>query len=60
MTDLNTVFDKIENHGVTFERLHEALNCHDDWGGMVHAFEYLTVLGVVEGAWKKHREDTNE
>lgn len=52
-----SLFTAIEGFGVSHERLKKALDQHDNWGGMVHSFEYLTVLGVVEGLWRKHKED---
>lgn len=42
--------------GVDKERLRQALDQGDNWGDMIHAFEYLTVLGVVADAMTNPRE----
>lgn len=50
------ILDRIEEYGVNYERLHKALDSKEPWGKLVHSFEYLTVLGVVEDAMKKRKE----
>lgn len=45
MTDI--VARCCELTGRTPDELAAVIDKHDNWGGMVHAFEYLTVLGVV-------------
>ncbi len=37
--------------GVDRERLRVALSTNDNWGGMVHAFEYLTAVSAVLASW---------
>lgn len=48
----NDLFKRIESLGVDFDRLSTALSQRDNWGELVHSFEYLTVLGCVEDAWR--------
>lgn len=55
MTD-SEIIARIEKFGVDYKRLHEALDASDNWGGMVHSFVYLTVLGVVEDAMRQAEE----
>jgi hypothetical protein len=41
------IIEAIQKLGVDAQRLKACLDGHDNWGKMVHAFEYLTVCGVV-------------
>lgn len=54
--DHQTILDKLRNLGVDGPRLKKCLDSKDNWGGMVHAFEYLTVCGVVEAAFANETE----
>jgi hypothetical protein len=45
------VYDRLAELGIDRDRLARALDSKEDWGNMVHAFEYLTVLGVVLTNW---------
>ncbi len=54
---MNEIIEAIKAFGVDHKRLKEALDTKDNWGGMVHAFVYLTVLGVVEGAMEQEEEE---
>ena len=45
------VYDKLKEAGIDKARLQSALDSNENWGHMVHAFEYLTVLGVVLTDW---------
>lgn len=38
-------------HGVDRARLKAALDANDNWGKMVHAFEFLTACSAVLAAW---------
>ena len=44
----NPIIDRIKGFGIDADRLHAAMEYKDNWGSMIHSFEYLTVLGVVE------------
>jgi hypothetical protein len=55
MTTDATIIERIEALGVDADRLKTCLDSRDNWGGMVHAFEYLTVLGVVCDAMQAAR-----
>jgi len=46
------IIEQIKAYGIDYERLKKCLDQPDDWGGMVHSFEYLTVLSVVEIAMR--------
>lgn len=37
--------------GVDRQRLKTALDSKDNWGRMVHAFEYLTACSAVLASW---------
>jgi len=50
------IIRSIKAFGVDYKRLNEALNSNDNWGHLVHSFEYLTVLGVVEDAMREEEE----
>lgn len=42
------IIDRCKELGIDYERLRGVLGSgKDNWGYMVHSFEYLTVLGVV-------------
>ena len=41
--------------GIDGPRLKACLDGKDNWGGMVHAFEYLAVLGIVCDALLKEQ-----
>jgi hypothetical protein len=47
------IIARCEAYGINYERLKACLDQHDNWGDMVHSFEYLTVLGIVEDAMKE-------
>lgn len=47
----NPILERCREAGVDRDRLRRCLDAKDDWGGMVHAFEYLTVLGAVAAAF---------
>lgn len=47
------ILDQCRKHGVDGERLRKALDSRDNWGALVHSFEYLTVLGIVADAFAK-------
>ena len=47
------IISKLEKTGINFERLDKVLESNDNWGSLVHAFEVLTVLGVVHDAMKE-------
>lgn len=40
-------------YNMTYANLKKALDSNDSWGGMVHAFEYVGILGYVEQQWPK-------
>jgi hypothetical protein len=42
-----SIITKCKLLGIDGQRLKQCLDGQDNWGAMVHAFEYLTVLGVV-------------
>lgn len=46
MTDTD-IIAKIKSQGIDAARLKGALDSKDNWGDLVHSYEYLTVLGVV-------------
>lgn len=41
------IIERIKAQGIDHARLRSCLDQRDNWGGMVHAFEYLAVLGIV-------------
>ena len=45
------IYDQLAEAGITRDRLKTALDSRENWGGMTHAFEFLTVLGVVLTEW---------
>jgi hypothetical protein len=45
------VYEKLAEAGINKARLKTALDSNENWGHMVHAFEFLTVLGVVLTEW---------
>lgn len=47
------IIEAIKSYGIDYERLKAALDTKDNWGALVHSFEYLTVLGIVETAMRK-------
>ena len=46
------IIETINKFGIDHARLKAALDSKDPWGHLVHSFEYVTVLGVVESAMK--------
>ncbi len=52
------IIESIEFYGIDYKRLKGALDSNEKWGSMVHAFEYLTVLGVVETAMRLKEEES--
>lgn len=55
MTDAQ-IIERIKAQGIDYKRLKSCLDGHDNWGKLVHSFEYLTVLGVVCDAMRKDYE----
>lgn len=51
-----TIFDRLEEHGIDRQRLVRCMDGTDNWGALVHACEYLTVIGVVLDAWAEADE----
>ena len=47
------IIERCKELGIDFERLDKALSTRDNWGGMINAFEFLTVLGVVADAMRE-------
>jgi hypothetical protein len=47
MSSDQTIIKRIKTLGIDADRLKDALDSRDNWGALVHSFEYLTVLGVV-------------
>lgn len=47
------VFDLLAQHGIDKSRLDEAMKSKDNWGGMVHAYEYVTTCSAVLASWPK-------
>lgn len=45
------IYARLEELGIDRARFARAMEAREDWGGMVHAFEWLTVLGVVLSHW---------
>lgn len=43
--------------GVTYSRLKGALDGRDNWGKLVHAFEYLAALGALLDSWPEDMRD---
>jgi hypothetical protein len=41
------IIDRVKALGVDAKRLKDALDSRDNWGALVHSFEYLTALGVL-------------
>lgn len=50
VSDDNTIIERCKAHGIDRKRLTAALDSNDNWGALVHSFEYLTVLGIVADA----------
>ena len=40
-----------EESGLTRDRLSAALSANDNWGAMVHAFEFLTAASALLASW---------
>lgn len=57
MADIDTIITRLEGMGIDYERLTKCLDSKDNWGDLVHSFEYLTVLGVVREAWNDIERD---
>ena len=55
---MNKVHEKLEELGIDQDRLSEVLTSKDNFGLLVHAFETVTVLGVVLDAWSAPDEKT--
>lgn len=47
-----SIIAKCLAHGIDLHRLETCLSSRDNWGNMVHSFEYLTVLEAVRDAMK--------
>lgn len=52
-----SIIDACQKAGVDADRLERCLNGRDNWGKMVHAFEYLTVCEAVLHAMKQAKRD---
>jgi hypothetical protein len=52
----NKLYERLIELGIDRKRLAAALETREDWGGMVNAFEYLTVLGTVLSNWPTEGE----
>lgn len=50
---MSDIVARCKELGIDYPRLKAALDNPDNWGGMVNAFEYLTVLGVVCDAMRE-------
>ena len=55
------VYEILAAHGIDKDRLGGVLAPKaENWGGLVHAFEVLTVLGAVHSAWPdRHGEEVS-
>lgn len=51
------MYDKLIALGIPYSRLKNAMDGGDNWGKLVHAFEYITTIGVVLDAWPEHLRD---
>jgi len=56
-----TITDKtphqiLEEAGVSKDRLRTALDSNNNWGGMVHTFEYLATCSAVLATWPDEEE----
>lgn len=45
--------------GVDRARLKAALDSNDNWGKMVHAFEYLTAVSAVLASWPEDDDEAS-
>lgn len=50
---MSDIVARCKELGIDYPRLKAALDSKDDWGALVHSFEYLTVLGVVCDAMRE-------
>lgn len=50
-----SILARCQDHGIDLDRLEACLSSHDNWGKMIHAFDYLTVLEVVLNAMRAAR-----
>lgn len=48
---MKDIYQQLEDLGIDKERLTKAMDSKDNWGALVHAFEYVTTLSVVLDAW---------
>lgn len=53
LVPLPLAHDVCRSHGVDRQRLEAALKANDNWGKMVHAFEFLTAAGAMLATWPK-------
>ena len=53
---MNEIHEALIVAGIDRNRLDGVLASHDAWGSLVHAFEVLTVLGIVLETWKRAEE----
>lgn len=56
LPDQNVV-ENLTRAGIDYARLKACLDGRDNWGKMVHAFEYQTVCEVVLGVLREARHD---
>ena len=52
---MSDIYDRLIEHGITYDRLKSALDSRDNWGAMVHAFEYLETCGLVLACWPEDK-----
>jgi hypothetical protein len=52
------IYERLGEFGIDKARLTAVLGQSDNWGGMVHSFEYLTVCSVVEALWPEKEGET--
>ncbi len=57
MPSTKSIFAMIEELGIDYDRFKKVVAYKDNWGSMVHAFEYIAVLAVIEEAWDAHHRE---
>ncbi len=57
MASNRSIIALIEELGIDYDRFRVALDSKPPWGKFVHAFEFITVLAVVEEAWRHELKD---
>lgn len=51
---MSEIHTRLEEMGIDRERLKTAVD-NDNWGHLVHAFEILSVCGVVLDTWEESK-----